>query len=146
MRLSPVWVPARTYPSPLRAGHILARMDSLFAPPPVLKPHLQPFRFWIWLQLILLRLYVRRTRGRGTPFLTMCDARGNVWIAAIGDMPTVARPDPLTFTLSKACQVAMGSASEPAPAHDAGDHRVGTTLFPMIRPHDAELRLPPPDT
>ncbi|WP_290484576.1 hypothetical protein [Hyphomonas sp. UBA3195] len=139
-------MPARTYPPPLRAGHILARMDSLFAPPPVLKPHLQPFRFWIWLQLILLRLYVRRTRGRGTPFLTMCDARGNVWIAAIGDMPTVARPDPLAFTLPKACQVAMGSASEHAPAHDAGDHRVGTTLFPMIRPHDAELRLPPPDT
>ena len=83
-------------------------MDSLFAPPPPLKPHLQPFRFWIWLQLVLLRLYVRRLKGRGTPFLTMCDARGNVWIAAIGDAPTTARPNPLAFTPSKAVQVAMG--------------------------------------
>ena len=83
-------------------------MDSLFAPPPPLKPHLQPFRFWIWLQLVLLRLYVRRLKGRGTPFLTMCDARGTVWIAAIGDAPGTARADPLAFTPSKAFQAAMG--------------------------------------
>ncbi|MEP0314117.1 MAG: hypothetical protein ABJL57_14120 [Hyphomonas sp.] len=86
-------------------------MDSLFAPPPPLKPHLQPFRFWIWLQLVLLRLYVRRLKGRGTPFLTMCDARGNVWIAAVGDTPGTARPDLLAFTPSKAFQVAMGCVS-----------------------------------
>jgi len=85
-------------------------MDSLFAPPPPLKPHLEPFRFWIWLQLVLLRLYVRRLKGRGTPFLTMCDAGGNVWIAAIGDAPTTTRMSPLAFTLSKAFQAAMGRA------------------------------------
>lgn len=63
------------------------------------------------MQLVLLRLYVRRLKGRGTPFLTMCDARGNVWIAAIGDAPGTARPDPLAFTPSKAFQVAMGCVS-----------------------------------
>lgn len=83
-------------------------MDSLFAPPPPLKPHLEPFRFWIWLQLVLLRLYVRRLKGRGTPYLTMCDARGNVWIAAIGDAPGAAPPHPLAFTPSRVFQAAMG--------------------------------------
>ena len=76
-------------------------MDSLLAPPPPLAPHLRPYRFWIWLQLILLRLYVRRLKGRGTPFLIVCDPQGNLCIAAIGDAPGEAKPDPFAFTLSR---------------------------------------------
>ncbi len=126
------------------------RMDSLFAPPPPLKPHLRPFRFWIWLQLVLLRLYVRRLKGRGTPFLTMCDARGNVWIAAIGDAPGTVRSDPLAFTPSKAFQAVMGRIVL-SPMHQAFSARVLRAL-PVAsacagsQGQGARLPLPLPDT
>lgn len=83
-------------------------MDTLFAPPPDLKPHLRQYRFWIWLQMIVLRLYVRALKGPGTPFLAMCDSRGNVWIAVIGDAPgTAPAPDPFAFRPSRAYAAAI---------------------------------------
>ena len=53
-------------------------MDSLFAPLGPLSPHLEPYRFWIWLQMVALRLYVRALKGRGVPFMTVIDHRGTV--------------------------------------------------------------------
>ena len=82
-------------------------MDSLLAPPPPLAPHLRPYRFWIWLQLILLRLYMRRLKGRGTPFLIVCDPQGNLCIAAIGDAPGEAKPDPFAFMPSRPYAAAL---------------------------------------
>ena len=55
-------------------------MDSLFAPLGPLSPHLEPYRFWIWLQMVALRLYVRALKGRGVPFMTVIDHRGTVYL------------------------------------------------------------------
>jgi hypothetical protein len=128
-------------------------MDSLFAPPPPLKPHLQPFSFWIWLQLVLLRLYVRRVKGRGTPFLTMCDARGNVWIAAIGDASGTASPHPLAFTPSRAFQAAMGDtrtmAAPPVQRRDIATIGTNTPVVfgcgAGLGGQGGQFPLPPPD-
>lgn len=130
-------------------------MDGLFAPPPPLKPHLRPYRFWIWLQLILLRLYVRRLKGRGTPFLTMCDARGNVWIAAIGDAPGERAPQAdgpglPEFVPSRAFRIAMGApADRPAcaqPGPAALACMTGAAIHGPLRPCPAPATLPRPDT
>ena len=73
-------------------------MDTLFAPVGPLKPHLEPYRFWIWLQTVALRLYVRALKGRGVPFMTVIDHRGTVYLQWIGDAPHEREPDPLAFT------------------------------------------------
>jgi len=94
-------------------------MDTLFAPVGPLKPHLEPYRFWIWLQTVALRLYVRALKGRGVPFMTVIDHRGTVYLQWIGDAPQDRKPDPLAFTPSKAFRLAIGDLDSAHP----GEHR-----------------------
>ena len=89
-------------------------MDSLFAPLGPLSPHLEPYRFWIWLQIVMIRVYVRAVRGKGVLFSTLIDRRGNVYLNWIEKDPEDLTPDPFSFTPSKAYQAAL---SGPEPAH-----------------------------
>jgi len=103
-------------------------MDTLFAPVGPLKPHLEPYRVWIWLQTVALRLYVRALKGRGVQFMTVIDHRGTVYLQWIGDAPHEREPDPLAFTWSKAFRLAIGDLDSAHPGEsqdrvqiDAGD-------------------------
>lgn len=83
-------------------------MDTLFAPLPPLAPHLVPYRFWIWLQVVALRIYVRALKGRGVPFLTRVDRYGTVHLLCIGDAPRERTANPFdSFTPSRAFRMAM---------------------------------------
>ena len=55
-------------------------MDRLFAAPRDLPPNLESHRFWIWLQLILVRLYVRAVKGAEANFLYGLTRTGQVWL------------------------------------------------------------------
>ena len=119
-------------------------MDTLFAPVGPLKPHLEPYRFWIWLQTVALRLYVRALKGRGVPFMTVIDHRGTVYLQWIGDAPHERKPDPLDFTWSKAFRLAIGDLDSAHPGEsrdrvqiDAGDQtrpRQFTPIYALPRP------------
>jgi len=89
-------------------------MDSLFRPLGTpLPPHLEPFRFWIWLQIVMIRAYVRAVRGKGVLFSTLIDRHGNVYLNWIEKAPADLTPDPFSFTPSKAYQAAL-TGPEPA--------------------------------
>ena len=85
-------------------------MNAIFAPPPDLPPALRQHRFWIWLQLIVIRLRVIALRGRLVAFTTATDRHGNVYLVHIGDaQPQPApKPDPFAFAPSKAYRAAVG--------------------------------------
>jgi hypothetical protein len=89
-------------------------MDTLFAPVALTHRDLEPYRFWIWLQVVALRLYVRAVRGKGVIFSVLIDRHGNVELNWIGKPPEALTPDPLSFTPSKAYQAAL---TGPEPAH-----------------------------
>ena len=89
-------------------------MTGLLAPPAQLPPHLQRFRVWIWLQLVMLRLYVRAVKGAQASFLTGIDRNGNVHIVAIGDTLAERRAAPWSFTPSKAFRMAMSEDEDVA--------------------------------
>ena len=90
-------------------------MDSLFRPLATPLPaHLEPYQFWIWLQIVMIRVYVRAVRGKGVLFSTLIDRRGNVYLNWIEKDPEDLTPDPFSFTPSKAYQAAL---SGPEPAH-----------------------------
>ncbi|MEE2920357.1 MAG: hypothetical protein VYC38_01210 [Pseudomonadota bacterium] len=89
-------------------------MDTLFAPVALTHRDLEPFRFWIWLQVVALRLYVRAVRGKGVIFSVLIDRHGNVELNWIEKPPEALTPDPLSFTPSKAYQAALIG---PEPAH-----------------------------
>ena len=89
-------------------------MDTLFAPVALTHRDLEPYRFWIWLQVVALRLYVRAVRGKGVIFSVLIDRHGNVELNWIEKPPEALTPDPLSFTPSKAYQAAL---SGPEPAH-----------------------------
>ena len=121
-------------------------MDTLFAPLGPLPRHLEPFRVWIWLQIVMIRAYVRAVRGKGVLFSTLIDRRGHVYLNWIGKAPEALKPDPFSFTLSKANQLALTS---PAPAHPGE----GWTPAPSAAPPQprrprtsAPHALPLPDT
>ena len=95
-------------------------MDDLLRPPPVMTPYLEQFRFWIWLQFIALRLYVRSVKGRGVPFMTWIDRNGTVHLDWIGkppsDLPEPDEPSPFAFTPSRAFTAALsGDAMSACP-------------------------------
>jgi len=94
-------------------------MDTLLAPlASPLPPDLEPYRFWIWLQMVAWRLYVRAVRGRGIPFMTVIDRQGTVYLKWIGHPPheiPQAPEDPLAFTPSKAFRIAMGDLESAHP-------------------------------
>ena len=89
-------------------------MDTLFAPVALTHRDLEPYRFWIWLQVVALRLYVRAVRGKGVIFSVLIDRHGNVELNWIGKPPEALTPAPLSFTPSKAYQAAL---TGPEPAH-----------------------------
>ena len=124
-------------------------MDSLFAPLGPLSPHLEPYRFWIWLQIVMIRVYVRAVRGKGVLFSTLIDRRGNVYLNWIEKDPEDLTPDPFSFTPSKAYQAAL---SGPEPAHpgecrDLAPHTAPSPCRIACIPHVFARRpLPLPDT
>ena len=100
-------------------------MDTLLAPlASPLPSYLEPYRFWIWLQMVAWRLYVRAIRGRGIPFMTVIDRQGTVYLKWIGHPPheiPQAPEDPLAFTPSKAFRIAMGDLESAHPG-ESQDH------------------------
>ena len=83
---------------------IMHPMHDVLAPPPNLPPRLQQYRFWIWLQLVAIRLYVIALRGRLVSFTTATDRLGNVYLVYIGDAYPAPdpKPDPFAFEPSRA--------------------------------------------
>ena len=82
-------------------------MNDAFATLRNLPPHLQPYRVWIWLQIMMLTFYVRHVRRDARQMLVRITPTGEVHLAAIGDVPGAAGHDPLAFTPSRAFQMAM---------------------------------------
>ncbi len=101
-------------------------MDSLFAPPSHLPPDMEPYRFWIWLQLIVLRLYVRAVKGGRASFLYGIDDRGGIVLLHIGDRPGEVKPDPFAWEPSQAYREALGeipsSSALPGDSRDPERH------------------------
>ncbi|HBT37522.1 MAG TPA: hypothetical protein DEB52_16405 [Hyphomonas sp.] len=128
-------------------------MDSLFAPLGPLSPHLEPYRFWIWLQMVAWRLYVRAVKGRGIPFMTVIDRQGTVYLKWIGHPPhefPQAPDDPLAFTPSKAFRIALGDLPSAHPG-ERGRLSSTTTRTPTCAPVNSPVSahaaaVPAPDT
>ena len=89
---------------------IFGGMDSLFAPPSHLPPDMEPYRFWIWLQLIVLRLYVRAVKGGQASFLYGIDDRGGIVLLHIGDRPGEVKPDPFAWEPSRTYREALAGS------------------------------------
>ncbi len=124
-------------------------MDTLFAPVALTHRDLEPYRFWIWLQVVALRLYVRAVRGKGVIFSVLIDRHGNVELNWIEKPPEALTPDPLSFTPSKAYQAAL---TGPEPAHP-GESRDLLQIAALPQHCSASALhiitrrpLPPPDT
>ena len=121
-------------------------MDTLFAPVALTHRDLEPYRFWIWLQVVALRLYVRAVRGKGVIFSVLIDRHGNVELNWIEKPPEALTPDPLSFTPSKAYQAAL---TGPEPAHP-GASRDLLQIAALSQPHIPRIftqgPLPLPDT
>ena len=124
-------------------------MDTLFAPVALTHQDLEPYRFWIWLQVVALRLYVRAVRGKGVIFSVLIDRHGNVELNWIEKPPEALTPDPLSFTPSKAYQAAL---TGPEPAHP-GESRDLLQIAALPQHCSASALhiitrrpLPPPDT
>ena len=107
----------------------MAVMSAVFAPPPELPPHLQQHSFWIWLQLVAIRLYVIALRGRLVAFTTATDLQGNTYLVHIGDAQPAAKQDPFAFEPSAAYRAAFGQGA----AHDRIFHRPLTSLLHLWR-------------
>ena len=124
-------------------------MDTLFAPVALTHRDLEPYRFWIWLQVVALRLYVRAVRGKGVIFSVLIDRHGNVELNWIEKPPEALTPDPLSFTPSKAYQAAL---TGPEPAHPGESWDLAPHAAPSPRriacvPHVfTRSPLPLPDT
>ena len=124
-------------------------MDTLFAPVALTHRDLEPYRFWIWLQVVALRLYVRAVRGKGVLFSVLIDRHGNVELNWIEKPPEALTPDPLSFTPSKAYQAAL---TGPEPAHPGECRDLAPLAAPSPRriayiPHVfTQGPLPLPDT
>lgn len=120
-------------------------MDTLLAPlasplPSCLEPH----RFWIWLQMVAWRLYVRAVKGRGIPFMTVIDRQGTVYLKWIGHPPhefPQASDDPLAFTPSKAFRIALGDLSSAHPG-ERGRLSSPTTSPSTCAPVSASVNSP----
>ena len=133
-------------------------MDHLFAPPQNLPPEMEPRRFWIWLQLILLRLHVRMVKGADANFLYGLTRTGQVFLVEIGDtkaehQAALARKkqqDMLNWTPSKAFTAALDGASLLSAHPVEGRGREYTDIFAqVVLPAYARIAgrtLPPPDT
>tara|TARA_R100001086_G_scaffold125686_1_gene65004 strand:+ start:319 stop:696 length:378 start_codon:yes stop_codon:yes gene_type:complete len=125
-------------------------MDTLLAPlASPLPSYLEPCRFWIWLQMVAWRLYVRAVKGRGIPFMTVIDRQGTVYLKWIGHPPhefPQAPEDPLAFTPSKAFRIAIGDI-EPAHPGESRSFSSHATSFSTRALGSAQtVAMPAPDT
>ena len=129
-------------------------MDTLLAPlASPLPSRLEPHRFWIWLQMVAWRLYVRAVKGRGIPFMTVIDRQGTVYLKWIGHPPhefPQAPDDPLAFTPSKAFRIALGDLPSAHPG-ERGRLSSTTTRTPTCAPVNSPVSahaaaVPAPDT
>ncbi len=124
-------------------------MDTLFAPVALTHRDLEPYRFWIWLQVVALRLYVRAVRGKGVLFSVLIDRHGNVELNWIEKPPEALTPDPLSFTPSKAYQAALTGQdpAHPGASRDLAPHAAPSprriAYFPRVF---TQSPLPLPDT
>ncbi|WP_291075389.1 hypothetical protein [Hyphomonas sp.] len=124
-------------------------MDTLFAPVALAHRDLEPYRFWIWLQVVALRLYVRAVRGKGVIFSVLIDRHGNVELNWIEKPPEALTPDPLSFTPSKAYQAALTGPEPPHPGESRDLLQIAALPqhCSASAPHIITRRpLPPPDT
>jgi hypothetical protein len=119
-------------------------MDHAFATLRNLPPHLQPHRFWIWLQIVILTFHVRHIRRDARAMLVRISPRGAVDIVAVGDVPGTARPDPLAFEPSKAFLEAMGETDPVMPMGDRLRPARAVTMPRWLRA--TATLLPRPDT
>ncbi len=119
------------------------RMNAIFAPPPALPANLQQFRFWIWLQFVMLRIYVLALTGKKCRFLTVVNHQGNVYLTAIGDpVGEAPKADPFRFEPSAAYRVALGhdlSARRHKLRRVSMDHSLLTIMGTLLS-MDARLR------
>ncbi|WP_370173092.1 hypothetical protein, partial [Hyphomonas atlantica] len=98
---------------------------------------------------VMIRAYVRAVRGKGVLFSTLIDRRGNVYLNWIEKAPEGLKPDPFSFTPSKAYQEAL---TGPDPAHPGESRDLAPLAAPSPRriayiPHVfTRSPLPLPDT
>ncbi|KCZ55574.1 hypothetical protein HY29_11705 [Hyphomonas beringensis] len=137
-------------------------MDQLFAPPRNLTPELEPYRFWIWLQLIVVRMYIRSIKGPGVPFMFKMNRHGDVTLVYIGDteaereaaLAKQKQQDPFAWEPGKAFTAALdGSVLMSAhpgesrgPGQQAQDAQFWISAVAGMSANVVECVLPPPDT
>ena len=138
-------------------------MDQLFAPPRNLTPELEPYRFWIWLQLIVVRMYIRSVKGPGVPFMFKMNRHGDVTLVYIGDteaereaaLAKQKQQDQFKWEPSRAYREAVGDLEPLTPLFRSPRRRPGfsaagaarAALDTGLRRHERTWEsIPPPDT
>ena len=137
-------------------------MDRLFAPPCKLLPQLEQYRFWIWMQLVMIRLYVRTVKGEQANFLYGIAPNGRVVLVRICDtqaerdaaLAKQKQQDPFNWEPSKALTAALDGSSlmSAHPGEIRGPGRQDTCAqlcLPAFAGISASLKggpLPRPDT
>ena len=137
-------------------------MDRLFAPPCKLVPELEQYRFWIWMQLVMIRLYVRTVKGEQANFLYGIAPNGRVVLVRICDtqaerdaaLAKQKQQDPFKWEPSKALTAALDGSSlmsaHPGASRGPGRQDTHAQLWiPAFAGMSASLEgctLPPPDT
>ncbi|WP_034796373.1 hypothetical protein, partial [Hyphomonas beringensis] len=95
-------------------------MDRLFAPISCqLPPELEQYSFWIWIQMVMLRLYVLWAKGARANFLYGLTPNGRVVLVHIGDtkaereaaLAKQKQQDQFKWEPSKALTVALDGSS-----------------------------------
>ena len=119
-------------------------MDDAFATLRNLPPHLRPYRFWIWLQVVILTFHVRHIQRDMRAMMVRISPRGEVDIVAVGDGPETIKPDPLAFEPSKGFRLAMGELDLAVPRGERLQSAPAVTM--PRRPCATGTRLPRPDT
>ena len=133
-------------------------MNALFAPPANLPPELDSRRVWIWMQLILMRLYVRAVKGAEAGFLYGLTRTGQVRLVRIGDtrsernaaLARKTQQDLLDWTPSRALTAALDGASFLLAHSGEGRDPGPNAPFAPVRfaacAESVGCTLPPPDT
>ncbi|KCZ55399.1 hypothetical protein HY29_12750 [Hyphomonas beringensis] len=143
-------------------------MDRLFAPPTCqLPPEMEHFRFWVWVQLILVRMYIRSIKGPGVPFRYTVNRRGDLIVLYVGKTEAeldaaLARlrqlepkkKDPIAWEPSKALTAALDGSGlisahpgeSRGPGQQAMNAQFWVPAFAVMSAKAAGYMLPPPDT
>lgn len=118
-------------------------MTGIFAPPAQLAPHLQQFRFWIWLQLVALRLYVRALKGPGVPFRYLIDRQGNLYLDQICEELPAPDAAPFAFEPSRAFRAAVHGDAPARPFFRDLPRAEGATATNAPMPHPKVMNARP---